>query len=153
MPLCSPALHNAWHLVPFGNETHNFEEKRKRSVTPITIPRLRKTIFYDLKRNSRRTLQGRVNLTVNSGWWMGNAGLLTGLMRMWTSGAGYGGKEIVKLWRRQTGNWPLWLLKEVLHGLHLLKVAGHVCGQHHLDHQRPQLPAGKLKTWFVSDWI
>ena len=37
------------------------------------------------------------------------------------------------------GDSPLRLLQEVLHGLDLLEVTGHVCGQHHLHHQRPQL--------------
>ena len=37
---------------------------------------------------------------------------------------------------------PLQLLQGCLHGLHLLEMAGHVCGQHHLDDQSPQLSEG-----------
>lgn len=36
----------------------------------------------------------------------------------------------------------LQLLQGCLHGLHLLEMAGHVCGQHHLDDQSPQLLEG-----------
>lgn len=47
--------------------------------------------------------------------------------------------------REQRWNWPLWLLEKVLHGLHLLEVARHICGQHHLYHQSPQLPGRGIR--------
>ncbi len=34
---------------------------------------------------------------------------------------------------------PLGQLEEILHGFDLLEVAGHVSGQNHLDHERPEL--------------
>lgn len=40
---------------------------------------------------------------------------------------------------------PLQLLQGCLHGLHLLEMAGHVCGQHHLNDQGPQLSAWREK--------
>lgn len=45
----------------------------------------------------------------------------------------------------QRWNWPLRLLEKVLHGLHLLEVARHICGQHHLYHQSPQLPGRGIR--------
>ena len=43
-----------------------------------------------------------------------------------------------------------WKTQHVLHVLDLLKVERHVCGQHHLDDERPELPETEQQskqTW------
>lgn len=47
---------------------------------------------------------------------------------------------------------PLRLLEEILHGFDLLEVAGHVSGQNHLDHERPEL-SKNTSTQKQLHWI